>query len=69
MASENDEPTVPVHCEACETTNRVALSDVAASVERHNERVHDGEEIATVDPDVADRLADLVAADLGLLEE
>ncbi|WP_435101546.1 hypothetical protein [Halarchaeum sp. P4] len=67
--SENDEPTVPVHCEACETTNRVALSDVATAVERHNERVHDGEECAQVDPDVADQLADLVAEDLGLFEE
>jgi len=68
MSREDDEPTVPVHCEACETTNRVPLSELAETVEQHNERVHDGEEVAGVDPEVADQFADLVAEDLGLLE-
>lgn len=62
-----DEPEVPVVCTECETTTRVELSAVAESIERHNEQMHDGEEVAQVDPDLADQLADLVAEDLGLL--
>lgn len=61
------EPDVPIHCSACETTTRVPLSEVAETIDRHNERLHDGEEIAQVDPELADRLADLVAEDLDLL--
>ncbi|MFB6079103.1 MAG: hypothetical protein ABEJ80_09010 [Halarchaeum sp.] len=64
MADSDDEPTVPVICDACDTTNRVALDDVAATVERHNERVHDGEQVAEVDPDVTSALHDLLAADV-----
>ncbi|GAD53843.1 hypothetical protein MBEHAL_2603 [Halarchaeum acidiphilum MH1-52-1] len=45
------------------------LSEVAETVERHNDRVHDGADEAEVDPDVADQLADLIARDLGFLEE
>lgn len=67
--AEEGEPTVPIVCEACGTETDVSLSDVATVVERHNETVHDGAEQAQVDPAVADELADLVAADLGLLEE
>lgn len=63
-----DDPTVPVICEECGTTTRIALSEVAETVERHNDQLHDGADAARVDPDVADRLADLVAEDLGLLE-
>ncbi|WP_020221250.1 hypothetical protein [Halarchaeum acidiphilum] len=70
MSSDDDEmPTAPVICEACGTTNRVPLSEVAETVERHNDRVHDGADEAEVDPDVADQLADLIARDLGFLEE
>jgi hypothetical protein len=47
----------------------VPFPDVEETVERHNEGVHDGEQVAAVDPDVFDQLADYVAADLGLLEE
>jgi hypothetical protein len=65
----DDDPTVPIICSACETTTRVPLPDVAEAVERHNENVHDGEAMAEVDPAVADRLADLVADDMGLLDE
>ena len=65
--TDDDQPAVPIHCPECETTGRVALSDVAERVERHNERLHDGEEVAGVDPDLADQLADLVAEDMGLL--
>jgi hypothetical protein len=69
MATDDDAPDVPVRCEACETSTRVPLSEVAETIERHNERLHDGEELAGVDPAVADRFADLVADDLGLTED
>jgi len=63
------EPRAPVVCEACGTTNRVPLSAVAEAIDRHNERVHGGEAVAEVDPAVRDALADLVARDIGLLDE
>lgn len=71
MAGDTDDepPRVPIHCPACETTTDVPLPDVADAVERHNDQLHDGEAVAEVDPDLADRVADLVAEDLGLLEE
>jgi len=62
-----DEPDVPIVCEECETTSRIPLSDVGESLDRHNQNQHDGEEIAQVDPDLADQLADLVAEDMDLL--
>ena len=65
----DDEPTVPIVCPECETTSRVPLDDVAASVESHNDRHHDGEGIAEVDPALKEQLADLVVDDLGLLED
>ncbi|SEH36558.1 hypothetical protein SAMN05192561_10125 [Halopenitus malekzadehii] len=68
-ATDEDEPTVPIRCSACETTTRVPLSSLADAIDRHNRTRHDGEEIAEVAPGIADRLADLVARDLGLLEE
>jgi len=66
--SNSDEPDVPIVCPECETTSRVSLADVADSVARHNELHHDGEDVATVDPDLLDSIADLAANDLGLLE-
>jgi hypothetical protein len=68
MSEADDEPAVPVHCPECETTTRVPLSDLADAIDRHNDNLHDGEEAARVDPDIADQLADLVAEDLGLLD-
>ena len=68
MSEADDEPAVPVHCPECETTTRVPLSDLADAIDRHNDNLHDGEEAARVDPDIADPLADLVAEDLGLLD-
>ncbi|MEF8776189.1 MAG: hypothetical protein V5A43_06765 [Haloarculaceae archaeon] len=65
----DDEPTVPITCPDCGTETRIAVDDVANSLAQHNDRLHDGEAVAQVDPDVADQLADLVAADMGLLEE
>ena len=68
MTDDDDgDPDVPVHCPECGTTTRVPLSDVAGMIERHNEGLHDGEDVARVDPDLADRLADIVAEELGLL--
>ena len=64
----SDDPTVPVLCEACETTTEVPLSEVAETIRRHNENVHDGEEHAQVDPTIAEHLQDLVARDMGLLD-
>ena len=66
---DDDEPRVTIQCDACETTSRVPLSNVADAIERHNDRLHDGAEIAEVDPDLVDQLADLVAAEMGLLDD
>ena len=63
------DPAVPVVCDACGTETAVPLSEVEATVDRHNERLHDGEVGAQVDPALADQLADLVAEDMGLLED
>jgi hypothetical protein len=63
-----EDPSVPVVCPDCGTETSVPLSSVAEAVERHNEGLHDGEEVARVDPAVAEEVTDLVAADLGLLE-
>ena len=65
----DDEPTVPIVCSACDTTTRVPLPEVAEAVDRHNENVHDGEAIAEIDPAIVESLADLVAEDMGLLDE
>lgn len=65
--TDDELPEIPVICEGCETQTKVAFDDVEAAVERHNEQLHDGESVATVDPDVMEALADRVAEDLGLL--
>lgn len=64
----DDEPTVPIVCEACDTRTRVPLSDLADQLQRHNETRHDGDDVAGVEPALADRIADLVAEDMGLLD-
>lgn len=63
----DDEPAVPIVCPECDTETRIALSDVADSLERHNDRLHDGEEVAVVDPDITEQMADIVAEDLDLV--
>ena len=63
-----DDPQVPVVCPECGTETAVALSELAETLERHNETRHDGEECAQVDPDLAAELQDLVAKDMGLLD-
>ncbi|WP_049981938.1 hypothetical protein [Halolamina rubra] len=67
--SDDDGPEVPIHCPECETTTRVPLDDLAERIDQHNESVHDGEELARVDPELAAAFQDLVVEDLGLLEE
>lgn len=64
----DEQPTVPVVCEVCETTTRVPLADLAAALDRHNANRHDGERVAEVEPAVRERVADLAAEDLGLTE-
>ncbi|MFW6435767.1 MAG: hypothetical protein ACOCY1_05235 [Halovenus sp.] len=68
MSTSEDGPEVPIICPECETTTRIPAEEVADSLERHNERLHDGDEVAHVDPDLAEQLQNLVAKDLGLLE-
>ncbi|MEY7849644.1 hypothetical protein AB7C87_10665 [Natrarchaeobius sp. A-rgal3] len=67
--AESGNPRVPIVCSDCETTSRVPLSDLADAIERHNDQLHDGDGVAEVDPDVADHIADLIARELGLLED
>lgn len=67
--SDDDGPQVPIHCPECETTTRVPLSDLETQIERHNETVHDGDDVARVDPDLAAAFQELVVEDLGLLED
>lgn len=67
MPDNDADPTVPIVCPECETTTRIPFSEVADSLDQHNERLHDGEEVAQVDPDLAEELADVVAEDLDLL--
>lgn len=64
-----DDPEVPIVCPECETRAEIPLSDLADRLDDHNERLHDGEPVAEVDPAVADELADLVAEELGLLDD
>lgn len=68
-SDESGEPTVPIRCPECDTRTRVPLSSVGERVDRHNATRHDGEEVATVDPEIREQLADLVADDLDLLPE
>jgi hypothetical protein len=67
--SDDDGPQVPIHCPECETTTRVPLSDLQERIESHNESVHDGDDVAQVDPDVAEQFQNIVLEESGLLEE
>lgn len=69
MTDGSESPEIPIVCPDCGTQTRIPFSDVETVVSEHNEQLHDGESVATVDPDVFDHLADHVATDLGLLEE
>lgn len=69
MSDDEDLPDIPVVCTECDTRTKVPFPDVEDTVTNHNERLHDGEAMAEVDPVVMDQLADFVAQDLGLLDE
>ena len=66
--TDDELPEIPIVCPDCGTDSRIPFPDVEEAIENHNERLHDGEAVASVDPDVFDHLADHVAADLGLLD-
>jgi len=68
MADDNDDPLVPIVCEPCGTETRVRLSALRETLETHNEKRHDGEQCAQVDPVLKSQLQDLVAKDIGLLD-
>lgn len=59
---------VTITCEACGTEARVPLDRVPEAIEAHNERQHDGEPVAEIDPAVKSRLQDLLAEEMGLLD-
>lgn len=67
--TDDELPEIPVVCTACDTRTRVPFEDVEDAVARHNEGVHDGDDVAQVDPDVLDQLADFLAEDMGLFDE
>lgn len=64
-----DDPAVPIVCTECGTRSRVALSTVAEALTNHNDRLHDGETVAQVDPDVVAHVTDLVAEDVVFSDE
>jgi len=68
MPDETESPTVPIVCRECETRARIPVEAVADAVERHNRTVHDGDEVAAVDPAIREHIAEAAARDLGLLE-
>lgn len=67
--SDDESPRVPVVCPECGTTTDVPVTAVGETIERHNERLHDGRAVAEVDPAIRERVADLAAADLGLVDD
>lgn len=67
MPSEDDVPDIPLVCPDCGTETRVPITEASERADRHNESVHDGEDVAGIDPDIADHLLDLIAEDMGLL--
>jgi len=60
----SDDPEVPVVCPECETTTAVPLADLPEAVTSHNDRLHDGEEVATVDPELVEQVRDIAASEL-----
>lgn len=56
-------------CPECDTETSVALSDLEAAIDRHNDQLHDGDEVAQIDPAVADHVLDLAAEDMGLYDD
>ena len=66
--TDDDAVEIPIVCPKCETRTRIPFSDFEDAVAEHNDRFHDGEPVAAVDPDVFDHLTDRLLDDLGLLE-
>jgi len=67
MTTDGDaDPRVPIRCNECGTESRIPLDDLAGMLDRHNDRFHDGDDVAEVDPAITDELADIVAEDMGL---
>ncbi|MFB6133226.1 MAG: hypothetical protein ABEJ44_07490 [Halanaeroarchaeum sp.] len=62
-----DAPQVTIECPECGTESKVPLPEAADRLDSHNERVHEGEDVARLDPVVADRLADILAEEMGIL--
>ncbi|MFP4530723.1 MAG: hypothetical protein ACLFNC_05465 [Halodesulfurarchaeum sp.] len=68
MAPTEDVPEITIICPACGTETAVPFPDVEATIDAHNERQHDGEPVAEIDPAVKSRLQDLLAEEMGLLD-
>ncbi len=68
MSGESDLPDVPVVCPECDTRTEVPFDDLEAAIDRHNDQLHDGDEVARLDPEIAEHLLDRAAEDLGLLD-
>ncbi|MFW5922524.1 MAG: hypothetical protein ACOCRC_04410 [Halodesulfurarchaeum sp.] len=68
MAPTEDVPEITITCPACGTETAVPFPDVEATIDAHNERQHDGEPVAEIDPAVKSRLQDLLAEEMGLLD-
>lgn len=68
--SESDEglPEITIVCPACDTETAVPFEHVEATIDRHNDRQHEGEPVAEIDPAVRSRLQDLLAEEMGLLD-
>lgn len=65
--AESTDVKVPVVCPVCNTRSRMPLEAARSAISRHNDRLHDGEDIAGIDPALKDELARLVAKDLEFL--
>lgn len=68
MAPTEDVPEITITCTVCGTETNVPFHDVVETIETHNERRHDGEPVAEIDPAVKSRLQDLLAEEMGLLD-
>lgn len=69
MSDDAEGPRVPIVCPECETRTTVPVAEAGDTLARHNDRLHDGRSVAEVDPAIRERVADLAAADLGLVED
>jgi len=68
MAPTEDMPEITITCTVCGTETDVPFPEVEETIERHNDRRHDGEPVAEIDPAVKSRLQDLLAEEMGLLD-